>query len=150
MASFSIRLAGLLDLPHVVRLAKAASEETGGWFGWTSDEAAARRFAGLMTGEPGWVLLAAPEGGAPCGVLIASVQQQTRSAMGEYLYVEPGERGSWAVGVLLRAHRKLMKLGGLTEEVVLAAPSRAAFWQEHGYGLRSVVLARTMGTKEAR
>ena len=142
MASFSVRAAGLLDLPDVVRLAKAAAQETGGWFGWTSDEAAARRFAGLMTGErAGWVLVA---GDPPSGVLVTSVQPG--SAMGEYLYVAPDARLKWngALAALVRAHRKLMKLAGIPTEVVLAAPSKADYWQEHGYDLQSVVLSRTI------
>ena len=148
MAGLFVRAAGLLDLPDVVRLAKAAAAETGGWFGWTSDEAAARRFAGFITGAlAGWVLVA---GDPPCGVLVTSVQPG--SAMGEYLYVSPDARSTWngTLAALVRAHRKLMKLAGIAEEVVLAAPSKAAYWQEHGYDLKSVVLSRTMGKKEIR
>ena len=151
MASFSVRAAGLLDLPDVVRLAKNAALETGGWFGWTSDEAAALAFVGLITGaRAGWVLVAVnPSDETLGGVLITSTQPG--SAMGEYLYVAPDARERWngTLAALVRAHRKLMKLAGIAEEVVLAAPSRAAYWEQHGYDLKSVLLSRTMEGKGA-
>lgn len=144
-----VRAAGLLDLPKVVALAKAASEETGGWFGWTSDEAAAQRFARLILGlVAGWVLVACADD-VPRGVLVVSVQNG--AALGEYLYVEPGARSTWngALAALVRAHRKLARACGLTRETILAAPSRTEFWCRHGYTLQASVLSRTIQKRGA-
>lgn len=137
-----IRPATLLDLRHVIALAKATAEETNGWWGWSSDEVAARHFASIILGyTPGWILLAF-EGTQPVGLLSEIVSG--KDVMGEYLYVVPWLRGRRVLRALFARHRAFAKALALETETVLAAPSRSGFWQKHGYQFKASILTRTL------